>query len=162
MADIDIKCPECDTVTAVSEFIDSDSASCKSCGIKLEIPKKENEIKPIDKLRLKKKEIPEEGSEEAEVDRSPSENARMAGLNCPFHSVGDVVLPFTRLQHKLDMRHYEMRFFHLPVQPGCDVQTYQPVLPLPVAGSFTFLASLEFHVMVTVSLDSFVMSAKNV
>jgi hypothetical protein len=42
--------------------------SCKSCGIKLEIPKQKDEVKTIDKLRLKKKNIPEEGSEEAEVD----------------------------------------------------------------------------------------------
>ena len=60
MADINIKCPKCDAITAVSEFIDSDSAVCKSCGVKLELPKNEDEIKPIDKLRLKKKEIPHE------------------------------------------------------------------------------------------------------
>ena len=68
MADINIKCTECDVITSVSEFIDPNSITCKSCGRKLEIPQKENEIKPIDKLRLKKKEIPENGSEEAEVD----------------------------------------------------------------------------------------------
>ena len=68
MADIEIKCPECNTITSVSEFIDENYAICKSCSIKLEIPKNENEVKAIDKLRLKKKEIPEEGSEEAEID----------------------------------------------------------------------------------------------
>ena len=68
MADIDIKCGKCDVVTSVSEFVDPDSITCKSCGAKLEIPQKEDEIKAIDKLRLKKKEVPEEGSEEAEVD----------------------------------------------------------------------------------------------
>lgn len=67
MTDINIKCTNCGTTTSVSEFIDKDSATCKSCKEKLEIPKNKNEVKTINKLRLKKKELPKEGNAETEV-----------------------------------------------------------------------------------------------
>ncbi|MCK5529408.1 MAG: hypothetical protein KAI74_06965 [Kiritimatiellae bacterium] len=68
MADIDIKCPECDAITSISEFVELKTITCSGCQKEIVVPEKEVEVKTIDKLRLKKKEIPEEGSEEAEVD----------------------------------------------------------------------------------------------
>jgi len=38
MADINITCPECDTVTVVSEFVDDANLKCISCGITLKKP----------------------------------------------------------------------------------------------------------------------------
>ena len=67
MADMKIKCKKCNSETAVSEFVKPDAITCKSCGIKLEVPHKEGEIKPIDKLRLKKNETPEESDENSET-----------------------------------------------------------------------------------------------
>lgn len=38
MADIEIKCPKCEQVTVVSEFVDAEAISCRSCGEKLQKP----------------------------------------------------------------------------------------------------------------------------
>ena len=63
MADIDIKCPECDAITSISEFVELKTITCSGCQKEIVVPEKEVEVKTIDKLRLKKEEIPEEGSE---------------------------------------------------------------------------------------------------
>ncbi len=67
MADINVKCSKCDAISAISEFIDEDYATCKSCGAKLDLTKNKDELKPINKLRLKKKEMPVEGGKESEM-----------------------------------------------------------------------------------------------
>lgn len=53
MADIDIQCPDCKTITSISEFAEVSSLSCKSCGRKIERPRMASEPEAKRKLQLR-------------------------------------------------------------------------------------------------------------
>ena len=55
MADIDIQCPECKSITSVSEFASEASVKCGSCGHKLEQPDNVNQYDRKPKIGLKRK-----------------------------------------------------------------------------------------------------------
>ena len=65
MADIDIECPNCGTVTTISEIADASDLKCRTCGQKLQKPP-EQSIKGTDEGRLRFKD-PQQVAAQAEA-----------------------------------------------------------------------------------------------
>jgi hypothetical protein len=68
MADIDITCSHCSEITTVSEFVDPDAVTCKSCGEKLTKPKTVEKEQTLQRTQVKFHEeenivIPEDGQD---------------------------------------------------------------------------------------------------
>ncbi|MGQ9661445.1 MAG: zinc ribbon domain-containing protein [Kiritimatiellia bacterium] len=64
MADIDIECPNCGTVTTVSEIADPSALKCRICGQKLQKPPVQNVKDSTSRLRFKD---PQQVQEEAQA-----------------------------------------------------------------------------------------------
>lgn len=68
MADIDITCASCSEITTVSEFVDPDLVTCKSCGNKLVKPESATKEQNLQRTQIKFHEeedtvVPEEGQD---------------------------------------------------------------------------------------------------
>lgn len=68
MADIDITCSHCAEITTVSEFVDAQAVTCRSCGEKLTKPKTVEKEKTLQRTQVSYQEeeniaIPEDGQD---------------------------------------------------------------------------------------------------
>ncbi len=72
MADINLTCPKCSSQIKVSEYISDSSVSCKTCGERVEMPKRQ---KTVSTLKLRKTVAPEPKPETPEEDAQPDSAA---------------------------------------------------------------------------------------
>ncbi len=73
MADIDLTCTKCGSLTKVSEYISDSVIRCKACGEGIEMPKRQ---KTVSTLKLRKIEAPEPKPETPEEDGQPESSVR--------------------------------------------------------------------------------------